>query len=287
MLKIIETPRDAMQGIKEFIPTKAKIEFINSLFSVGYHAIDVGSFVSPRAIPQMSDTAEVLNGIDISDSKTKVMVTVVNLRGAQRAMDFETIDEIAFPYSVSNEFLRRNINSDKQNALKTVDEIFNLCQKHNKELILYNSMAFGNAYGENWSPELVAEDTILLYKMGIKTIILSDTIDLGYPENIASTFNLLRAEFSDIDFGAHLHTTEMDWFSNLNAAWESGCRRFDSVINGLGGCPMSGKKLVGNLATTHLIEFLELKNQILDIDKSALNRALFLAATTIENHNKN
>lgn len=278
MIKLIETPRDAMQGIRTFIPTERKISFINSLFKVGYHAVDVGSFVSPRAIPQMADTAEVLGKIDISNSSSKLMVTIANLRGAQRAMDFDIIKEIAFPYSISEEFLKRNINSNREKALQIIDEILNLCAKNGKELILYNSMAFGNVYGEDWSPEMVVEDTKILEKMGVQALILSDTVDIGQPESISKTYEAVIAAFPKMEIGAHLHTTEADWKDNVKAAWDAGCRRFDSVINGMGGCPMSGKKMVGNLATTHLLDFLDQQNVATNIDRTAFNKSLFLAS---------
>lgn len=281
MIKIIETPRDATQGIKTFIPKKNKIAFINALLKVGYYAVDVGSFVSPKAIPQMADTDEVLKSIDISGTKSKIMVTIANLRGAQRAMDFDIINEIAFPYSVSEEFLRRNINSDKPKTLDTIEQILKLCEKHNKELILYNSMAFGNGYGEPWSPELVVEDMKTLVNMGVKTVILSDTVDIGQPENINLTFQAVNAAFSQIEIGAHLHTTEKDWYQHLKPAYENNCRRFDAVINGMGGCPMSGHKLIGNLATTHLLEFLKEYNAEFMIDQQAFNKALFMASTLV------
>ncbi|MBN2747273.1 MAG: hypothetical protein JXR34_11155 [Bacteroidales bacterium] len=277
-LKIIETPRDAMQGLKTFVPTEAKIRYIQQLLEIGFYAVDVGSFVSPKAIPQMADTSEVLNGLDFSKTTSRVMVTIANLRGAEKAMQFPVIDEIAFPYSVSEEFLRRNINSDKAKALDTVSRILELCSENHKELILYNSMAFGNAYGEIWSPEIVAEDMFTLEKMGVKTVILSDTVDLGLPDNIHQTFDLIMKEFPRMEIGAHLHTTENDWRSHVEAAWDSGCRRFDGVLNGLGGCPMSGKKLVGNLSTKHIVQFLDEKKIEHSLDLEAFKKALFLSS---------
>lgn len=278
MLKIIETPRDAMQGIRDFIPTAQKIDFIESLFRVGYEAIDVGSFVSPRAIPQLADTAEVLRKIDISESKTKVMVTVGNLRGAERAMEYDLIHQIAFPYSMSDTFLKYNINSNPEKVKKTIEGMLNLCLKNGKELVLYNAMAFGNAYGDKWSPDLVAKDTEKLRKAGVDYVILSDTIAVGTSQTIGETFKIITAEFADLEIGAHLHTTPEDWYENVAAAWDNGCRRFDAVINGKGGCPMSKRKMVGNLATTNLIKFLNDKDISLNLNQEAFNTALMKAA---------
>ncbi len=276
-MQIVETPRDAMQGIKEFIPTEKKIEFVNSLFKVGYDAVDVGSFVSPRAIPQLADTARVVENLDTAGSQTKVMVTVGNLRGAQKAMQFDIIDQIAFPYSMSNTFLKLNINSNHEKAIATVSDILELCDKHGKELVLYNAMAFGNAYGDEWSPQLVAEDTLALSKTGVKYLILSDTIAVGTARSIGETFKIVMSEFPELVIGAHLHTTPDDWYENVKAAWDNGCRRFDAVINGKGGCPMSKRKMVGNLATTNLLLFLENIGEKINLDIKAFNKALKLA----------
>ena len=278
MLKIIETPRDAMQGIKEFIPTEKKVELIESLFRVGYEAIDVGSFVSPRAIPQLADTGDVLRRIDISQTKTKVMVTVGNLRGAERAMEYDIINQIAFPYSMSPSFLKLNINSNPEKVMKTIDDMLNLCEKNGKELVLYNAMAFGNAYGDKWSPELVAEDTYKLRKTGVNYVILSYTIAVGNPKTIGETFKIVTREFSDLELGSHLHAGPDDWLNNVAAAWDNGCYRFDTVINGKGGCPMSKRKMVGNLATTDLLKFLESRNIEVKLNMEAFNSALIKAA---------
>lgn len=278
MLKIIETPRDAMQGIKDFIPTEKKIDFINALFKIGYETIDVGSFVSPKAIPQLADTAEVLNNIEIAESKTKVMVTVGNLRGAERAMEFDIINQIAFPYSISATFLKLNINSNPEKVMKTIDGMLNLCSKNGKELVLYNAMAFGNAYGDDWSPELVVKDTEMLMNNGVQCVILSDTIAVGTPQTIGETFKIVNQEFDALEIGAHLHTTPEDWLQNVSAAWDNGCTRFDAVINGKGGCPMSKHKMVGNLATTNLLKFLKDKGIESNLDIQAFHSALTKAA---------
>ena len=278
MFKIIETPRDAMQGIAEFIPTEKKIELMEALFKVGYEAIDVGSFVSPRAIPQLADTNDVLRRINTSQTKTKVMVTVGNLRGAERAMEYDIVNQIAFPYSMSPSFLKLNINSNPEKVMKTIDDMLNLCVKHGKELVLYNAMAFGNAYGDKWSPELVAEDTYKLKKAGVSYVILSDTIAVGTPETIGETFKIVTREFPDLELGSHLHTSPDDWLDNVIAALDNGCNRFDAVINGKGGCPMSKRKMVGNLATTDLLNFLKSRKIEVNFNMEAFNSALTKAA---------
>jgi hydroxymethylglutaryl-CoA lyase len=278
MIKIIETPRDAMQGIKTFIPTEKKTGFINALFKVGYEAVDVGSFVSPRAIPQLADTAEVLKNLDLSNTSTKVMVTVGNLRGAQKAAEFDMVDLIAYPYSMSATFLKLNINSNPEKALQTVEDMLNLCERHNKELVVYNAMAFGNAYGDPWSAELVVEDTAILQAKGVKHLILSDTIAVGTPEVIAKTIAAVTDNFGNMEIGAHLHTTPDDWHENLKAAWDNGCRRFDAVINGMGGCPMSKRKMVGNLSTVNLLSFLDEINEPHGLNITEFNKALMKAA---------
>jgi len=278
MFKIIETPRDAMQGIAEFIPTEKKIELMEALFKVGYEAIDVGSFVSPRAIPQLADTNDVLRRINTSQTKTKVMVTVGNLRGAERAMEYDIVNQIAFPYSMSPSFLKLNINSNPEKVMKTIDDMLNLCVKHGKELVLYNAMAFGNAYGDKWSPELVAEDTYKLKKAGVSYVILSDTIAVGTPETIGETFKIVTRGFPDLELGSHLHTSPDDWLDNVIAALDNGCNRFDAVINGKGGCPMSKRKMVGNLATTDLLNFLKSRKIEVNFNMEAFNSALTKAA---------
>jgi len=277
MIKIIETPRDAMQGIAEFIPTKKKIEYINSLFKIGFSIIDIGSFVSPKAIPQLADTEEVLHSLDKSDSTTKTMVTIGNLRGAQKAMEFDTIDFVAYPYSVSDTFLKLNINTSKQKAIESIENIVELCDKFGKELILYNAMAFGNAYGDEWNLEIIYKNTLELEKLGVKCVVLSDTIALANKSLIEATFDAVISDFPNIEFGAHLHTSEQNWRENVQAAWDSGCRRFDAVINGRGGCPMSKHVMVGNLPTTNLISFLNEIGQQPLLDMAAFSQSLTLA----------
>jgi len=280
MFKIIETPRDAMQGIKEFIPTEKKIAYINALLKVGFDTLDFGSFVSPKAIPQLRDTAQVIEGLDLSTTKTKLLAIVPNLRGAQIAEPFDQVTYLGYPFSISNTFLQLNINSNTGNAFAETDKILNLCQKTGKELVVYISMAFGNPYGDLWSPEIVYEWTRKLAQIGVKIIALSDTTGVGNFESISKSFQAVVTEFPDIEFGAHLHTHSNNYFENIKAAFDNGCLRFDTVINGLGGCPMSERQMIGNLKTCDLLNFLKTQNIETKINEDAFNKALELATFT-------
>ena len=254
-MKIIECPRDAMQGIKKFIPTKKKIEYINQLLNVGFHTIDFGSFVSEKAIPQLKDTAEVLSGLDLSSKSTKLLSIIANIRGAEDACNFEEINYLGFPLSVSEEFQKRNTNKSINKALNTVEEIQNISVKNNKELVVYLSMAFGNPYAENYHPDIVAELTHQLHQLEIKIIALSDTIGVSEPNNIAPLFSTLTTEYPNIEIGAHFHTTSNKWEEKVDSAYKNGCRRFDSALKGYGGCPMADDDLTGNMPTEKLISY--------------------------------
>ncbi|MBT4738133.1 MAG: hydroxymethylglutaryl-CoA lyase [Flavobacteriales bacterium] len=254
-MKIIECPRDAMQGIKEFIPTKKKIDYINQLLKVGFDTIDFGSFVSPKVIPQLKDTAEVLSGLDLSSSSSKLLSIIANIRGAEDACNFDEINYLGFPLSVSEEFQKRNTNKSINEALNTVEEIQNLSVKNNKELVVYLSMAFGNPYGENYHPDIVAELTHQLHKIEIEIIALSDTIGVSEPDNIVPLFSTLSTEYPNIEIGAHFHTTIDKWEEKVDSAYKNGCRRFDSAIKGYGGCPMADDDLTGNMPTEKLISY--------------------------------
>jgi hydroxymethylglutaryl-CoA lyase len=254
-MKIIECPRDAMQGIKEFIPTKKKIDYINQLLKVGFDTIDFGSFVSPKVIPQLKDTAEVLSELDLSSTSSKLLSIIANIRGAEDACNFKEINYLGFPLSVSEEFQRRNTNKSINEALNTVEEIQNLSVKNNKELVVYLSMAFGNPYGENYHPDIVAELTHKLHKLEIETIALSDTIGVSEPDNIVPLFSTLSTEYPNIEIGAHFHTTTDKWEEKIDSAYKNGCRRFDSALKGYGGCPMADDDLIGNMPTEKLISY--------------------------------
>jgi hydroxymethylglutaryl-CoA lyase len=260
MVKLIECPRDAMQGLHDFIPTKIKANYINQLLKVGFDTIDFGSFVSPKAIPQLKDTAEVLNLLDLSNTKSKLLAIVANQRGAEDACNFEEINYLGFPFSISETFQQRNTNSSIEESLKRVADIQNLCVKSNKELVVYISMAFGNPYGEEWNSDIVIEWTKKLSDLGIQIIALSDTTGVSNPENISYLFNNTIPEFTNVEIGAHLHTTPTTWEEKVNAAYNSGCKRFDGAIKGFGGCPMATDDLTGNMATEHLITYLNENN---------------------------
>jgi hydroxymethylglutaryl-CoA lyase len=249
MLKLIECPRDAMQGIKDFIPTELKIKYLNQLLKVGYDTIDFGSFVSAKAIPQLQDTATVLKGLDLSKTKSKLLAIIANTRGAEDACKFEEIRYLGFPFSISETFQQRNTNSSIAESLIRVEEIQNLCIKHKKELVVYISMAFGNPYGDEYNPEIAIKWSKELSKRGIKIIALADTIGSSTPENISLLFKELIPELKGVEMGAHLHSTKEKAQEKIKTAYKSGCRRFDSAIHGFGGCPMAADSLTGNIAT--------------------------------------
>ena len=278
-MKIIECPRDAMQGIKEFIPTKKKIAYINQLLKVGFDTIDFGSFVSKKAIPQLQDTSEVLNGLDLNSNSSKLLSIIANIRGAEDACNFEEINYLGFPLSVSEQFQQRNTNKSIIEALKTVEEIQNLSVKNNKELVVYLSMAFGNPYDENYHPDIIAELTQKLHQLEIKIISLSDTIGVSEPDNIEPLFNTLITEYPTIEFGAHFHTTPDKWEEKVDSAYKNGCRRFDSAIKGYGGCPMAEDDLTGNMPTEKLIIYFteDLGLNMQELEKSIeMSSSIFL-----------
>ena len=276
-MKIVESVRDAMQGVQEFISTQQKIEYINLLLKVGFGVIDYSSFVSKRQIPQLKDAAEVLDELDVSESRTKLLALVGSKNGSEIASQFEKIDYIAYPFSVSETFLKYNLNSDFIKSVETIEYIQNLCEKTGKELILYFAMAFGNPYGDKWNADLVFEWIEKFRKLGIKQISFSDPAAVADAENIALLFSRVKKEYSDaeIELGAHLHSEPDNWFEKVDAAFKNGCRRFDTVINGFGGCPMSKKDLVGNLKTGDLLSYLVEKNHNYDqLDMNAYQLAL-------------
>jgi len=275
-MKLIECPRDAMQGIHEFIPTEKKVAYINSILKAGFNTVDFGSFVSPKAIPQMRDTALVLEQLDLTTTKSKLLAIIANIRGAQDAVEFEEISYLGFPFSISETFQQRNTNSSIAESLTRVEEIQDLCIRNKKQLVVYISMAFGNPYGDEWSSDVVIEWTKRLAQMGIKIIALSDTIGVSNPENITFLFSKLVPEFPGIEIGAHLHTTPATWEEKVHAAYTSGCRRFDSAIKGYGGCPMAADKLTGNMPTENLLSYFKKNNISTGIDEKA-----FVEATTI------
>ena len=276
-MKIIECPRDAMQGLHEFIPTESKISYINQLLKVGFDTIDFGSFVSPKAIPQLKDTAEVLRGLDLSNTSSKLLAIVANVRGAEEAVTHKEITYLGFPFSISETFQQRNTNKSITEALNTLNEIQELCVKHSKELVAYISMGFGNPYGDAYDPEIVAQFTDILASLGVKIISLADTIGVSEPISIHSLFTTLKQAHPTIEFGAHLHSNPNTAIEKIEAAYDAGCRRFDGAIKGFGGCPMAKDDLVGNLATETMLSVFKKKEVSLQLDQEAFNKSLLMA----------
>lgn len=255
-LKIVECPRDAMQGFPTFIPTESKIRLINMLLKVGFDTIDFGSFVSPRLIPQLRDTAQVLEGLDLSSTSTKLLAIVANYTGAKRAARYEQIRYLGYPISVSETFQKKNTNKEISQAFEEISKIQDLLSKGEQELVAYVSMGFGNPYGEVWNTELVSAHCERLVQLGIKTISLSDTIGIATPESITALYEALIPRYPQVEFGAHMHTRPDNWRAQIDAAYQAGCRRFDSAISGRGGCPFAMDELVGNLPTEKLLTYL-------------------------------
>lgn len=273
-MKIIECPRDAMQGLENFIPTSTKIDYINTLLKVGFDTIDFGSFVSPKVIPQMKDTAEVLSKLNLQNTQSKLLAIVANQRGAEEAVNYDEITYLGYPFSISETFQKRNTNATIEESLTTVEAAQNLCKNNKKQLVIYISMGFGNPYGEKWDAETVIKWVRRLAQMEIKIISLADTVGVATPENIKYLFQHLIPEFPSVEFGAHLHTHPLSWEEKLEAVYESGCRRIDSAIRGFGGCPMAKDELVGNMATENLVSYFDKKNIELGINKEAFQEAM-------------
>jgi hydroxymethylglutaryl-CoA lyase len=265
-IKIIECPRDAMQGIKTFIPTELKANYIQSLLRVGFDTLDFGSFVSPKAIPQMRDTKEVLDKLDLSCTRTKLLSIVANLRGAEMACSIDSIDYLGFPFSISENFQMRNTHKTISESEIVLKDILEITQKSNKKLVVYMSMAFGNPYGDPWDVDIVSEWADRLQSMGVEILSLSDTIGSSKPESISYLFSNLIPKFPHIEFGAHLHTHPNSWYEKLNAAYNAGCYRFDGAIQGFGGCPMASDSLTGNMPTEKIISYFNSENIDTQID---------------------
>jgi hydroxymethylglutaryl-CoA lyase len=254
-VKIIECPRDAMQGIRKWIPSNDKLSYIQSVLSVGFDVVDFGSFVSPRAIPQMRDTDYIIDNLDLSNTKSKLLAIVANQRGALEASKYSSISYLGYPFSISETFQMRNTNKTILESLNELKEIKSICEKFNKELVVYLSMGFGNPYGEPWNYEIVEKWIDKLHKLGINIISISDTIGLAKKSDIELIFTNLIPKYSRIEFGSHFHTKPDQWFEKVNSAFQSGCKRFDGAILGFGGCPMAKDDLTGNLPTEKLISF--------------------------------
>jgi hydroxymethylglutaryl-CoA lyase len=283
-MKIIECPRDAMQGLETFIPTEKKIDYINTLLEVGFDTIDFGSFVSAKAIPQMKDTPEVLQAIDWKKSKSKLLAIIANTRGAEDASKYEGVAYLGFPLSISETFQQRNTNKSIAEALSSLEEIQNICERSGKKLVTYISMGFGNPYGDPYEIELVANFVDIIRTIGSKIISLSDTIGVSNRENITYLFSNLSKQFPEIELGAHLHSNPVTALEKIDAAYKAGCRRFDGAIRGFGGCPMAKDELVGNMATETILSYLEENRVSTSINKELFVKALQLADQTFPAH---
>lgn len=276
MIKFIECPRDAMQGIPILIPTDKKIAYIQSLLDVGFDVIDFGSFVSPKVIPQMADTAEVLAELDLSTTKSKLLAIVANTKGAIEACKYPQINYLGYPFSISETFQNRNANSTIEESFERVKEIAMLCHESGKELVIYISMGFGNPYGDEFNTGIIKAWVDKIAPLGIKIFSLSDTIGIATPELISEVFNDTISAYKDLEFGAHLHSAPYNWLPKVKSAYKSGCRRFDVAIGGLGGCPLAKDDLVGNLATEYFVNFFR-KEFHPDFNEVAFEKSLRLA----------
>lgn len=272
-VKLVECPRDAMQGLHDFIPTSTKVGYINALLKVGFDTLDFGSFVSPKAIPQMRDTAEVLDRLDAS--ATKLLAIVANERGAEQAVAFDRVHYLGYPFSVSEEFQKRNTNATIEESMLRAEAIQNLCVKNNKEAVFYVSMAFGNPYGEAWHPDIVTRWCERLHSdIGVNILALSDTIGASTPETIYNLFTTVLGELPHAEIGAHLHTTSDGWEEKLTAAWKAGCRRFDGALKGFGGCPMAADDLTGNMPTERMVDWFNKHRVLTGLSDEAFKHAL-------------
>ena len=276
-LQLIECPRDAMQGWTHFIETKNKAAYINQLLQVGFDTLDFGSFVSPKAIPQMCDTKEVLSILDMQATTTKLLAIIANVRGAEEAVSYSEMSYLGFPFSLSPTFQLRNTNATIEQSLQKVDAIQELCIKHGKKLVIYLSMGFGNPYGDEYNSEVLLHFADVMAGKGISTLSLSDTVGIATPEQIHDAFSDLIPAYPHITFGAHLHTDKTNYQQKLQAALDAGCRRFDGAIKGIGGCPMAGNELVGNMPTELMIDYLEALDFYTHINHDELRESIAMA----------
>ena len=282
-MKIIDCPRDAMQGIHEYIPTQKKIDYINQLLKVGFDTIDFGSFVSPKAIPQLKDTEEVLEGLNLDATKSKLLAIVANTRGAEEAVKFESISYLGFPFSISETFQQRNTNKSIIEALNTLNELQELCVKYDKTLVTYISMGFGNPYGDPFDVEIVGKFTDVLSSMGVSIISLADTIGVSNNDNITYLYSNLIKAYPHVEFGAHLHSNPNTALDKIKSAYKAGCRRFDGAIRGFGGCPMAKDDLTGNIATEMIVSYFQDQGLDLGINRLEMDNSI-LASSAIFDH---
>jgi hydroxymethylglutaryl-CoA lyase len=277
MVKIIDCPRDAMQGIKTFIPTAKKIEYINQLLKVGFDSLDFGSFVSSRAIPQLKDTAKVVDALNMDDTKTKLLAIIANERGARDASEFAQITYLGYPFSISETFQKKNTHAGLKESLIRLEKIINIAERKNKEVVVHIAMGFGNPYNDIWNLDILSKYVYRLVTMGIDTIIISDTVGLSKKNVISQVFNYLIPQYPDIEFGAHFHSDPDSWYEKIDAAFKAGCRRFDGALKGFGGCPMSGYGLVGNMPTENIIFYMNKIREDTGLDEKELNIAKEMA----------
>lgn len=275
--KLVECPRDAMQGLHDFVPTALKAEYLNLLLQVGFDTLDFGSFVSPKAIPQLADTREVLSKLDLSSTPTRLLAIVANLRGVETAVKHQEIDYLGFPFSVSETFQQRNTNSSIAQSLTTVEEMLSLCAKNNKKAVVYLSMGFGNPYGDDWNYEIVEKWADVLVSKGVEILSLADTVGVSTPEKIESILPKLISRFTHTEIGIHLHSTPAERFEKIEAAYHSGVKRIDAALKGFGGCPMAADDLTGNIATEDVISFLNAQGESLNLDMGKWNKAISLS----------
>ncbi len=277
-LTLVECPRDAMQGWKHFIPTEQKVEYLNTLLQVGFDILDCGSFVSPKAIPQMADTKDVLPQLQLDGVNTKLLTIIANTRGAEDAVQFDQVSYLGFPFSISETFQLRNTNKTIVESLKQVEEIQNLCVQKGKELVVYISMGFGNPYGDEYNADVAIKWVGELVQRGIRTVSMADTVGVAKPDNIEYIFSNLVPAFKDVTIGAHFHSTIDKWEEKIASAYNNGCRSFDSAMKGIGGCPMAEDELVGNIATENVVDWAERQQIPLQLDKEAFRAAWLKAA---------
>ena len=276
-IKLIECPRDAMQGLHDFVPTELKIAYLNLLLQVGFDTLDFGSFVSPKAIPQMRDTEEVLAGLDLAGT-TKLLAIVANLKGVESAVKHPEITYLGFPFSISETFQQRNTNSSIAQSLKTVEDMLNLCEKYHKEAVVYLSMGFGNPYGDEWNTDIVSHWANELVQKGVKIISIADTVGVSTPEKIREIIPPLVQQFPNVEFGLHLHSTPQQRLEKIEAAFSAGCTRMDSALKGFGGCPMAADDLTGNIATEDVISYLSSKGVQLNLDMERWGEAMMVSS---------
>ncbi len=283
---IVECPRDAMQGFKTIIPTETKVKYLNLLLQVGFDIIDIGSFVSPKAVPQMADTPEVLESLNLENTKSELLVIVANYKHSQRAVPFSQVKYWGYSFGISETFMNRNLRTTREEGLKEVERILSLAENNGYTLVVYLSMAFGNPYGDPWSPEEVFHWAHKIYELGVTHQVLADTTAMATPETISLLCKLFPTEVPVKHWGIHLHTTPTNWKENVCSAWDSGCRRFDSALGGYGGCPFAADELVSNLPTENLLEFLREKDALPDLNWEALKQAReMLPSVFMENTN--